>query len=133
MPTWTRCGITRSTERWFGTLARRSWQLAQASLIWLSTGVLVTAPSWLVMGIGGLVLGLFGPLGVLAFKPGENVAGKLAVAALLASPALLGAAVLARKWSRLGPWGRGLWIVGLSLLWHAPGAIVWGLILRGLN
>ena len=102
-------------------------------MTWLITGIVATAPLWLVLGFTGLLLGLLGPFAILLFKPGENVLGKLALAILVASPTAIGLSLLVWKWSQLSAKWRVLSIIGLSALWHAPGALLWLMILTGLN
>lgn len=112
--------------------ARRGVGL-QAILAWSVTGLLVTAPIWLTVGVRGLALGLLGPSGVLLFKPGEQFGSKLLVALLLSLPTIVGLFVVIWKWSKLAARGRALSIVLLSVLWHGIGAALWLLILNGLN
>lgn len=102
-------------------------------VVWLVAGVLLTAPMWTALGARGLALGLLGPLGMLLFKPGEQLSSKLVLVLLLSSPTIAGLSVVMWKWSSLGVKGRYLCIVGLSLVWHAIGAGLWLFLLSGFN
>ena len=102
-------------------------------LIWLAAAGAVTAPLWLSMGVPGLGMGLLGPLGLLLFKPGENLSGKLVVATLAALPVGVAVAVAMRTWNRMSASAQILSVIGLSVLWHAPGVVLWVVILGGLN
>jgi len=102
-------------------------------LIWLATAIVVTAPLWLTLGASGLLFGGLGPFGILLFKPGDQVLGKLLVATLASLPTAVGVAVAWRRWSKLSSRSRVLLTIGLSALWHGPGALLWLTILRGLN
>jgi hypothetical protein len=88
---------------------------------------------WLLMGFAGVWLGGLGPLGVLAFKPGENLLGKRALTLLVASPIAAVVALVMTRWSRMSERGRIFSVVGLSALWHAPGVVLWRVIPGGLN
>jgi hypothetical protein len=105
----------------------------QALLAWLTPGVLLTAPIWMTVGGLGLALGLLGPLGILFFKPGDNLVPRLILVVLVSSPTIVGLIAVMWKWSRLGARGRILCVVGLSVLWHGIGAGLWTLILGSLN
>lgn len=108
-------------------------EILRVFLIWLATGIAVTAPLWLALGASGLLLGGLGPFGILLFKPGDQVLGKLLVATLASLPTAVGVAVVTSKWSKLSSRSRVLLTIGLSALWHGPGALLWRLILGGLN
>ena len=107
--------------------------LLPAILVWIVTAVVVTTPLWLILGVAGLGLGAVGPFGVLLFKPGDQVAGKILMATLLLVPTLVGAAMVARRWSRLGIKGRLLSVMTLSILWHGTSTGLWWLIVTAIH
>jgi len=111
----------------------RKKDLLLVLLIWSTTGIVVTTPLWMVLGARGLLLGWLGPFGVLLFKPGDQVLGKLGVATLIASPTAVGVVVAIWKWSKMTTRRRVLSTIGLSALGHGPGAALWWMLLEGLN
>jgi len=115
------------------TATRRPTRALEVVLLWLVTGGIISAPLWLAMGVPGVALGWMGPPGILAFKPGDGMLAKLALAAVGASPVVAGGVLAARRWAGLGRRGRALWVVGLSAVWHLPAAAMRGLIMAGLN
>lgn len=104
-----------------------------ALLVWVPTGAVVSAPLWITMGPPGLLLGLMGPLAVLAFKPGQQIGGKVLVAAIIAVPTVVGVVVLGRRWRRLGTRGRILGVMVVSALWHGTGTAILFLILASFH
>jgi len=108
-------------------------KLLRIPLVWLTTGAVVTAPVWLVMGVWGFLIGLLGPFGILLFKPGENVLDKLILAALMSLPTAIGAAVVTWRWLGMSTRSRTLSVIVLSTLWHGITAALWRLILTGFN
>ncbi len=112
-------------------LDRPGW--ASPGLAWLATGLAMSLPLALVGRIEGLFLGLLGPLGILTFKPGENLGGKLVVVALAAAPALIVLLLLWRRGGRVGERGRLVWLAGASALWHGPAIALWMGVFSRLN
>jgi hypothetical protein len=104
-----------------------------ASAAWVLTGVAVLAPLWLVAGALWLAIGALGPLGVLAFKPGEQSTTKLIFAILISSPTVVGLAFVMWKWTSMRRWVRPLAVMGVSFVWHAIGLGLWLMIVGGLN
>jgi hypothetical protein len=100
---------------------------------WIGTGAIFTAPLWLVVRSEFLALGWLGPLGLLAFKPGENLLGKLILLLAAASPPALVLALLRRRWARLSVTDRILYTTAASTLWHAPSSLLWISIVSGMN
>ena len=105
----------------------------RAVLVWIATGVVVTAPIWLIAGVRSVPLVLLGPVGILLFKLGDQMLSKLVVVALMSSPTVVGITVAMRKWSGLSTSARMLCIIGLSTLWHGIATGLWLLILAGFN
>ncbi len=112
---------------------RRRPRAPEVALLWLAAGIVVTAPLWLTLGVPGLVLGLLGPPGMLVFKPGQGMPGKLALVAVVMLPVAAGVVAAARRWAGLDWKRRVSWVLGLSGAWHAPAAVLWLLIATGLN
>lgn len=100
---------------------------------WVLTGVAVLAPLWLEAGASWLAIGALGPLGVLAFKPGEPSTNKLIFAILVSSPTIAGFAVVMWRWTSMKWWVRPLAVMGLSFVWHAIGLGLWLMVIGGLN
>jgi hypothetical protein len=107
--------------------------VVMTAIIWLSIGSVITAPIWLSTHVYFLPLTWFGPLSILAFKPAENVLGKLFLAGLLSLPTLVGSGLIARSWSRWSSARRILAVLLLSILWHVPTTLMWIAILNGFN
>ena len=93
----------------------------------------MTVPLWLVAKPALMLLGLLGPLGLLAYKPGENLVGKLVLVVLAAAPCGAVLLVLRRRAERLGERSRLMGIALASALWHLPAVALWIVIVSGLN
>ncbi len=111
----------------------RKTRIAKIAFIWLSIGSIITAPIWLSTRVSFLPLTWFGPLTVMAFKPAENVLGKIFLAGLLSLPTLVGGGLIARRWSEWSSVRRILAVILLSILWHVPTTLMWIAILNGFN
>lgn len=107
--------------------------LILAILAWVPTGAVVSAPLWIAMGPPGLLLGMLGPLAILFFKPGQQVAGKVLVAGMIAVPTMLALAVAIGRWRRMGTRGRVLSIMVASALWHGTATVILFLVLASFH
>ena len=102
-------------------------------LAWMPAAVAAVAfLSLAVDPVFGL-LALAGPVGLLAFMPGELSVGRIGFALLTCLPVIAGAVLLARLRDRPGRLLRGLIVIGMSIYWHGSAVALWVLVLSGLN
>jgi hypothetical protein len=105
----------------------------EAVAAWVLVGLLITSPLWLGLGGEWLAIGAMGPLGLMAYKPGQLTVEKLTLVGILSLPTVIGLAVLMWKWTSLNRLVRPLAVAGLSLVWHGVSLVLWMMIAGGLN
>jgi hypothetical protein len=111
----------------------RALSVARYAIAWLAGAAAAGTVLALVMGPAGVLLALGGPISLLAYKPGQGMLGKLALALVLSLPAIAGATILIRRRARIGRAVMLLSVVALSLWWHGMGTVILLVILSSLN